>query len=203
MANNLNGIEVLESVLCSDGLIHFDSGKSGTYFSEDGLHIGLRLAFDDDIACVTHEISHFVEIEDERLLYKPKNWGFHYPTIDIPFKPWTCYNFLTNTATLRELRTIAFQHNFEKHLKVNEQSTYESISSLVYMPDFFAVQYDEKIKEAYEKELEGKRSSKMPSELARLKWLEDKLIEFIKMERYSYDSFMQEFERKKKVILAL
>jgi len=151
----------------------------GNNITEDGkLQVGCRAGPSIEAWHFCHEVCHFVEIDDERMLMQ--NWGLRVP------EKWVIDRFVcepeTLQATERELRTLAYQWHLHKLLNIKSTPA-AMVSALVYMPDFWLVpggwsKNDEK----------------------RLKWCADRMMDLTK--DFHLDRFMAEWKRKNALLNA-
>lgn len=144
------------------------------------LQLGCRAGPVEDVYNLLHEMCHFVEIDDARMLCR--NWGLRLPEQYIPGRYGRMAQIpVTIAAIERELRVIAFQWNLTAFLEAPRQTAYTMVAPMKFMPDFVYVPggYDR---------LDRKR----------LRWCKNRMIELSRVN--TIDRFMAEWERKNRLL---
>lgn len=124
-----------------------------------------------------HEMSHLVEIDDERC--GTPGWGLQVAQIKILDR--ICVDTQTTQCTERECRVAAYQHNLLRWAGVTRTPRY-LVGSFTFLPDFLNI---------------FERSDKH-----RLQWSEARVRDLIDKPEYSIDAFMDEWRRKNRVLMA-
>lgn len=83
---------------------------------------------------LAHEMAHFVEIDDARIV--KSGWGLRVPKVTIC--GIECVEPRTTQMTEREIRVIAYQANLLEYLGASE-TVDDTIRSLHFMPDFMLI----------------------------------------------------------------
>lgn len=132
------------------------------------------------VSFLTHEMAHFVEIDDKRAL--KDGWGLKLPEVlvlgNFYPEPLTCQ------ATQRELRVMAYEENLLNHYGFSLadcNSGYSSAADMVastctFLPDWHRVP--------------GK------SQEARGEWIKRRFLAHLKRAKYGFSAFRKEWDRK-------
>lgn len=111
--------------------IQFRPDLEGQRIEDGVIHVGDRSGPNhNDVSALAHEMSHFVEIDDDRMT--SYGWGLRLPEVYAINR--ICIEPLTCQATKRELRVIAFQLNLCEYIGLSLEDDY-TVSSLRFMPD--------------------------------------------------------------------
>jgi hypothetical protein len=135
-----------------------------------------------EITALIHEISHLIEIDDERVL--KQGWGFSYGVPQTIFGR-VYYNPTTYQASLRECRVIAIQHILQLSVGI-ETSLQEQLVVLEHMSDWSLIPTKNKeysIKEGFDQ---------------RISFLLDYTEKYLKT--LSLDNILNKWERKQSLL---
>jgi hypothetical protein len=156
------------------------------------IYIGARAGPYVNITNLCHEMSHFIEIDDERM--NRNKWGLKAPEVYIFNR--ICVEPVTIQMSLRETRVAALQYWLQKSIGC-EQSIQQLISSFKYLPDFTNVPfYNNGIIYSHEEMIENFEYGNRDE--FRFNFLKEKCKEYIK--NYSLEFFNSEWERKNKLL---
>lgn len=169
----------------ADTLVTIRRELEGMDIGENGMPVlGLRAGPCICEGHLLHEMSHFVEIQQCRMA--KYGWGLKYGSraIYIPGRYSRVINeYDTPNATMREIRTMAYQWNLLQHFQVDEEShstAAELVSSLTFMPDIYNLKRPEGVKE--------------------LEYCEQLMLEYAAKPEYSVEAFKAEWFRRNKLL---
>lgn len=156
--------------------IQYDPKIQGQETEDGFVKIGPWAGPEADISNVLHEICHFVEIDEARM--KDSGWGLRYPTQEIFGQ--TFHEFSKPYHIERERRVWAYQLNLNEKYGIRENA-YKLASGAVFLDGFNYLIPEHR----------GKTDKQAIKIFA-------KSIEKLAEEpKYSFDSFLKEFDRRK------
>lgn len=166
----------------------------GARLVDGTLTFGCRAGPESAVTNLVHEMGHFVEIEDYRMLRF--GWGFKVPEIEVCGQ--LCVEPRTHQMTDREIRVFAFQKNILDYLGI-EETVEELVRSMTFMPDFMLIPL-ENGRPAYTET--GPATDLDYNEVckSRLRWIARQVEEKRKTEAFSARRFVSEWARKGEVI---
>lgn len=121
--------------------IKVDTKLSGQAINQKNQYsLGTRAGPSNDISNLFHEMCHFVELEESRLLEKPnRSWGLVPGTYTKVFGQ-SFFEPQTDQCTQRELRVWAYQLSLHREFGIRE-SARELVESMTWLPDFCLFQF--------------------------------------------------------------
>ena len=116
----------------SNPVVKYKPNDAGQHCENNKFYLGDRAGPSRDLGNLLHEICHFAELETNRIIQFPYNWGLSYG------KYWqigTAYGWETRTHQQvdREARVWAFQLACQKEFGMNDSSQ-DLVSSAIYLP---------------------------------------------------------------------
>jgi hypothetical protein len=168
----------------------------GARVVEGALTFGCRAGPESSVVNLAHEMGHFVEIEDERMLHF--GWGLRVPEVEVLGQ--ICVEPRTHQMTDREIRVIAFQKNLLDYLGV-EETVEELVSSMTFMPDFMLIPL-ENGRPAYTRKGPATDLDYNEVTKSRLRWIAKQVEKKRRTRAFSAQRFISEWFRKAEVIRA-
>ena len=157
--------------------------------NRDGeLVLGCRAGPEVSYVNLTHEMAHFIEIDDARMMLP--RWGLRLPRVYVAGRE--CVEPVTTQITEREIRVIAYQANLLEYLG-SPQTVESTIESLQWLPDFFLLPIENG---TYPYSEEGKVVDMSSKEVdaSRTRWTANRVAK--ERETYTMERFLAEWTRK-------
>lgn len=174
--------------------LKWDWRLEGAAFVNGMFTLGCRAGPESSVVNLAHEMAHFVEIEDYRILHS--QWGLKFPEIEIMGR--RCVMPRTHQMTDREIRTMAFQKNLLDYLGIDEPMS-ELVRAMTLMPDFFLIPL-ENGRPAYTKK--GTDLNYHEVEKSKLRWIAKQVEKKRRTRAFSIQRFISEWFRKTELIRA-
>jgi len=168
----------------ADGPVRYQRDLQGNDVRGGVLFLGDRAGPGRSQSDLAHEMGHFVEIDDTRML--KRGWGLVYPQVEVAGQ--LCDEPKTMKMTERELRVLAYQANLLEASGARVD-TFRLVKPMVFVPDFFFVPLEDG-RDAY-------LAEDVPyekRETSRLRWLR-KRVDVLRAE-YTFERFRHEWNRR-------
>lgn len=164
----------IKSLFFQDSLILIKESLEGSQVNDQNqLVLGCQAGPAKDVDNLLHEMGHFIEINDQRILRT--GWGLAYPEIEVCGQ--ICREPRTTQAIERELRVFAIQKHLIEMVGLLVEPNYEKNKAQIikWMNDFVLI-----------------------PEPDRFGWCEKKINEYY--QGYTKDQLMNEWNRKKNLL---
>ncbi len=174
------------------GQLTYNKKKAAQHEVECGIFIGPWAGPEASLSNLVHEMSHFVEIDEERM-DKPA-WGLTRPEIWVVDR--YCCEPRTTQMTMRELRVLAFQANVLEYLG-SPVSITKLVSPTTFMADFYLLPKEDGSTawgDARDKSLGYQETQK-----SQLRWCANKVTELRKT--HTLELFLSEWKRRNEILL--
>lgn len=159
---------------------------------DDGIiYIGDRVGPECELMALCHELAHFVEIDDDRMMVY--GWGLKYAEVWV-YDRW-CSEPKTMQMTERELRVAAYQANLQDYIGLEFQVDYDITNSFEHIPDFWFVPLEDGSLWSTDKNKDMGYSDKVKS---RQRWLANRAEEL--RSEFTMARFISEFGRKIQIL---
>lgn len=167
------------------GPVRYDWALQGNDVRDGVLILGGRAGPKRRRSDLAHEMSHFVEIDDARML--KRGWGLIYPQVEIAGR---FYDQPTTMKMIeRELRVLAYQANLLEGDGGGRVDTLKLVKALVFVPDFFFVPLEDGREPHLAEDVPY--ADREPS---KLRWLRNR-VEVLRAE-HTLERFRHEWNRK-------
>jgi hypothetical protein len=184
----MNALDYLRTFFSKDGPVRYESNLEGQDVRDGVLYLGDRAGPGRSQSDLAHEMSHFVEIDDDRMLVR--GWGLVFPQVEICGQ--LCDEPKTLKMTERELRVMAYQANLLTAAGA-QVSTSKLVKALVFVPDFHLVPMEDG--------RPGHLAKDVPyqdREPSRLRWLKNRVEELRVV--HTLERFRHEWNRKVRLL---
>jgi hypothetical protein len=177
-----NHLSEVKHLYFKDSPIVIDESLSGQRVRSNILYLGLKAGPDSHISYLLHEMSHFAEIDDARIL--ESGWGFKYGAFSQIIMGREYREFSSTQATEREIRVWAFQQSLQESLGIKSPIK-ELVSVAIHLGDWANVAFGDKL---------GLKSEKKA-----LSWVEAQVKD--RMKTFNLDAFQSEWTRKNSLLI--
>jgi hypothetical protein len=163
-------------------------------FSLGSVVIGAKAGPEIHEINILHEMSHFVEIDEDRM--GNNGWGLKVPS------KWVydrmCVEPTTLQITQREIRVMAYQSHLVEYVGADSNEFYYSVAALRFLPDYYMVPLEDGTMPYSENGRETELSLSEVEE-SRLNWIHARIQE--QRSIFTLDRFMEEWKRRNKILL--
>ncbi len=126
--------ERIRALIPDGSLIYFDQNLEGSLFYKGKLHFGYRVGSLRSLSILLHELGHFLDIDDARVVHS--NWG-----LKTPFGTLGRLYGQSNSfrLTVRECSVVAWQTLLGRAVGFEDQEAETTLRALKGMPDWCLV----------------------------------------------------------------
>ncbi len=167
-----------------NGPVRYEASLEGQDVRDGVVYLGDRAGPGRSQSDLAHEMSHFVEIDDARMLIR--GWGLIFPRVEVCGQ--LCDEPVTLKMTERELRVIAYQANLLSAAGA-EVNLLKLVRPLVFVPDFHLVPMEDGRPGHLAKDVAYE-----DREPSRLRWLRNRVLELRTV--HTMERFRHEWNRK-------